>query len=99
MLLDRQAEVLSSNVPEKRQKKSTSKEKSQNSKTSTGSTTGTSGGPTVSGQSSGLKQVDATDKMIKRWIKVIQKNVPAVDFIDISEEALSSNPSIRQFAP
>lgn len=39
--------------------------------------------------------LDPTDVMIKRWIKLIQKRVPTVDLIDISAEAVPNKAKKR----
>jgi len=36
--------------------------------------------------------------MIKRWLKIIQKRIPTIDFIDISH-SMSEHGRIQQFAP
>ena len=42
---------------------------------------------------------NATEEMIKRWIKIIKGRVPTVDLVDISAEVLPVNNHKRQFAP
>ena len=36
--------------------------------------------------------------MIRRWVKIIQKNLPTTDLIDISDEVKPERPKSRQFA-
>ena len=38
---------------------------------------------------------DPTDAMIKRWIKQIQKEIPTVDLVDISAEAVPNKANKR----
>lgn len=53
----------------------------------------------IYGLSSKMSYLDPTEEMNKRWLKVIQKQVPTIDLLDISAEVYPFNSQKRQFAP
>ena len=79
-------------IPIEKEAKQLDKKSAHSKKTAT--STQKTGGSSPSWENVG----SATDEMVRRWVDIMEKNVPTTDLLDIADQVRVKQPKGRQFA-